>query len=72
MTPPTTQPAAAYPLPRPDHDPRFTYGLVFDIAVVLATHGYPRPAHTDYADLMLALFRFIYQPSQRNQQKGSQ
>jgi hypothetical protein len=63
--------AAAYPLPRPadDHDPRFTYGLVFDIADVLSTHGYPRPDHTDWADLMLALFRFIYQP---NQQEGIQ
>jgi hypothetical protein len=54
------------PLPRPDDDPRFTYGLVFDIADVLFQHGFPRPAHTDWADLMLALFRFIYQ------QKGNQ
>ncbi len=66
MNPSTTpQPAAAYPLPRPadDHDPRFTYELVFDIADVLATHGYPRPADTDWADLALALHRFIYQPN---------
>jgi hypothetical protein len=42
---------------------------VFDIADVLSTHGYPRPDHTDWADLMLALFRFIYQP---NQQEGIQ
>lgn len=71
MTPttPGSRPAAAYPLPRPadDHDPRFTYRLVFDIADVLCEHGYPRPDHTDWADLMLALFRFIYQP---NQQEG--
>jgi|GEM_PF-3556175 len=61
-------PAASYPLPRParDHDPRFTYGLVLDVADVLCQHGYPRPADTDWADLMLALFRFIYQ------QKGNQ
>jgi hypothetical protein len=58
---PHPEPAAAYPLPRPadDHDPRFTLGLVSDIADVLAAHGYPHP---DWADLMLALFRFIYQP----------
>lgn len=58
MTSSSTSPptVAAYPLPRPacDHDPRFTYGLVFDIADVLANHGYPRPDHTDWADLMLA------------------
>jgi hypothetical protein len=28
-----------------------------------------RPGHTDWADLMLALHRFIYQP---NQQEGAQ
>jgi len=39
---------------------------VLDVADVLCQHGYPRPADTDWADLMLALFRFIYQ------QKGNQ
>jgi hypothetical protein len=68
---PRPGPASAYPLRRPadDHDPRFTLGLVFDVADVLAAHGYPRPDHTDWADLMLALFRFLYQP---NQQEGDQ
>jgi hypothetical protein len=63
---------AAYPLPRPacDDDPRFTYGLVLDIADVLTGHGYPRPVDTDWADLMLALFRFLYQPPPA--QKGDQ
>jgi hypothetical protein len=32
---------------------------------VLTAHGYPRPDHTDWADLMLTLFRFIYQPNQQ-------
>jgi hypothetical protein len=66
--PPTV---AAYPLRRPagGDDPRFTYGLVFDIADVLANHGYPHPAGTDWADLMLALFHFLYQP---NKQEGDQ
>jgi hypothetical protein len=68
MTPTTPPPqAAAYALP--DDDPRFTYGLVFDIADVLAEHGFPRPVHTDWADLALALFRFLYQP---NKQEGDQ
>lgn len=51
-----------YPLPAPDADPRFTYGLIFDIADVLTSHGYPPPDGTDWADLMLALSRFLYQP----------
>jgi hypothetical protein len=72
MTPTTPQPQpAAYPLPRPDDDPRFTHGLCLDIADVLVQHGFPRPAHTDWADLMLALFRFIYQRP-AHQQKGNQ
>jgi hypothetical protein len=67
MTPRPQPTVATYPLPRPadDHDPRFTLGLVFDIADVLSKHGYPRPDHTDWADLMLALFRFIYQSNRQ-------
>ncbi|HEY3143114.1 MAG TPA: hypothetical protein VGJ86_18390 [Acidimicrobiales bacterium] len=57
---PTTHPPA-YPVPNPGQDPRFTHGLLFDIAEVLHRHGYPQPAGTDWADLMLALSRFIYQ-----------
>jgi hypothetical protein len=69
---PSSSTAAAYPLPRPacDDDPRFTSGLVFDIADVLTNHGHPHPADTDWADLMLALFRFLYQPPPA--QKGDQ
>jgi hypothetical protein len=51
----------AYPLPAPEHDPRFSYGLLFDIAEVLQRNGFPRPAGTDWADLMAALGRFLYQ-----------
>jgi hypothetical protein len=54
-------PQPAYPLPAPAHDPRFTYGLVFDIADVLTRHGYPQPAGTDWAHLMLTLSRALYQ-----------
>jgi hypothetical protein len=45
--------------------PQVHLRLVFDIANVLSAHGYPRPDHTDRADPMLALFRFIYQPNQQ-------
>ena len=50
-----------YPLPAPaDNDPRFTYGLLFDIAQVLQRNGFPQPAGTDWADLMTALGGFLY------------
>jgi hypothetical protein len=56
----TGQPA--YPLPQPTGtDPSITYGLIFDIAEALVRNGFPRPADTDWADLMLALHRFAYQ-----------
>ncbi|MEU3458186.1 hypothetical protein ABZ671_32070 [Micromonospora sp. NPDC006766] len=58
----TSTPAAAYPLPEPgDADPRFTYGLLFDIAEVLQRNGFPRPASADWANLMATLGRFLYQ-----------
>jgi hypothetical protein len=58
----TTTPQPAYPLPRPENDDsRFTYGLLFDIADVLQRNGFPRPAGTDWADLMTALGGFLYQ-----------
>ena len=51
-----------YPLPAPTgDDPRFTYGLLFDIAEVLQRNGFPQPAGTDWAHLMTALGRFLYQ-----------
>jgi hypothetical protein len=53
----------AYPLPRPgrEPDPRFTNGLVFDVADVLAAHGYPKvTAGADLVELHQALFRFLY------------
>ena len=56
-----TTPQPAYPLPVPADDPRFSYGLLFDIADVLTRHGFPHPAGADWADLMLALSRFLYQ-----------
>ncbi len=49
-----------------DNDPRFTFGLVLDVARVLASHGFPDltdPAVArggDLVDLQQTLFRFIY------------
>jgi hypothetical protein len=58
----TTSTQPAYPLPEPGSaDSRFTYGLLFDIADVLQRNGFPRPAGTDWADLMTALGGFLYQ-----------
>jgi hypothetical protein len=52
--------ARSYPLPRPEGDPRFTYGLHFEIGAVLEAHGYPKLSGTDFVDLGQALFRFLY------------
>lgn len=66
-TPQAEQPAPAYPVPAPGSgdDPRFCFGLTYDIAKVLAQYGYPpvRNAH-DFVSLQHALFRFIYQQEQ--------
>lgn len=52
----------AYPIrPLPDEDPRFTFGLVRDVAEVLERHGYPPVVNgLDHVDLQQALFRFLY------------
>jgi len=60
-----TAPQPAYPLPQPGGaDPRFTYGLLHDVAEVLQRNGFPRPAGTDWANLMAALHHFLYQPKE--------
>lgn len=60
---------SAYPLRRPGHsDQRFTVGLVFDIAAVLARHGYPDLASgNDLPHWQNALFTTIY----RQHSKGT-
>jgi hypothetical protein len=56
------QPKATYPLPRTDDDRRFTFGLVYDVAKVLAEHGYPAVSSGgDFVRLQQALFGFIYE-----------
>lgn len=53
--------ARHYPIrPQPDDDPRFTTGLVIDVAEVLERHGYPPVEDVDFVDLRQALFRFLY------------
>ena len=50
------------PLPAPaGSDRRFTYGLLHDIAEVLQRNGFRQPAGADWAHLMTALGRFLYQ-----------
>ena len=49
-----------YPLPAPDNDPRFTFGLIHEIAKTLESHGYPALTGMDAVDLMQALFRLLY------------
>ncbi|MEY9909746.1 hypothetical protein ABIA35_005989 [Catenulispora sp. MAP12-49] len=55
--------ARAYPLPRPesDGDPRFSFGLMYDVGKVLEAHGFPPVRNgSDHVDLMTALFGFVY------------
>ncbi|MEV6621039.1 hypothetical protein AB0M83_02525 [Amycolatopsis sp. NPDC051106] len=50
-----------YPLPARDEDDRFTFGLILDVADVLAAHGYPKlTSGDDYVALHGAVFRFLY------------
>lgn len=59
---------AVYPIPRPasGDDSRFTFGMIRDVAKVLAEHGYP-PADSgpDHVRLQQALFGFIYKEADR-------
>ena len=61
--------AHRYPIPAPDNDPRFTLGLVLDVADVLQQHGFPRIGSDnpgDYAELQQALFQFLYRGSEED------
>ena len=53
--------ARVFPLPAADDDPRFTFGLIYDVAKVLESAGYPPvKSGADFVDLRQALFRFLY------------
>lgn len=46
--------------PLQDDDPRFTTGLILDVANVLEAHGYPKVNGLDFVDLRQALGDFMY------------
>jgi len=53
----------AYPVPplNGDGDPRFTYGLLDEVAGVIEAHGYPKIMNgPDLMELHVGLFRFLY------------
>lgn len=55
--------ARAYPLPHPESgsDPRFSFGLMYDVGKVLESHGFPPVRNgSDLVDLMTALFGFVF------------
>src|SRR4051812_26928395 len=63
----TTDDERRFPLPRPTNDTEmFSYGLAYDVAKVLAEHGYPditsayQGAGRDFVDLQRSLFGFLY------------
>jgi hypothetical protein len=43
-----------------DDDPRFTFGLIVDVADTLGQHGYPTLHAKGLVDLGQALFCFLY------------
>ena len=49
-----------YPIRNRRSDPRFSHGLVNDVATVLTSYGYPRPAWGDLARLQALLVRFLH------------
>ncbi|GAA5010465.1 hypothetical protein [Kitasatospora paranensis] len=60
--------AAHYPVPQPEtgEDPRFTRGLLFDVARRIEDAGYPPiSAGRDLVRLMEALFAFCYRDESR-------
>lgn len=58
--------ARVYPVPRPDDDPRFTFGLTLDVADALGRHGFPIAAGPDFVALQAALFAFLYDTADAN------
>ncbi len=50
----------AYPLPDPADLPKFTFGLVIDVAAALGRHGYPPATGADLAELQQVLFGFLH------------
>jgi hypothetical protein len=49
-----------YPVPRAEADPRFSYGLLSDVARAIESAGYPPLTAPDLGRLHGVLFGFIY------------
>lgn len=54
-----TEPPPATAAHDPGEDPRFTFGLLLDVAHVLEAHGYPEHTSGDLVDLGQALYRYV-------------
>lgn len=61
----TTTPALErnYPLPAPESDPRFTFGLLYEVAKTIEAHGYPPLTGRDVVELQVALLGVLYAPT---------
>lgn len=47
--------------PTNDHDPRFTFGLIYDVAKVLEEHGYEGMRKGEaFVELNMHLFHFLH------------
>lgn len=65
MGPVVSMPADAsaernYPLPAPESDPRFTFGLLYEVAKTIEAHGYPPLTGRDVTELSVALLGLLY------------
>jgi hypothetical protein len=49
-----------YPLPAPESDPRFTFGLLYELAKTIEAHGYPPLTGRDVVELSVALLGVLY------------
>lgn len=56
----STRARGTYPLPAPTDDPRFSFGLLLEVAAALTAAGYPELTATDLVELQQALLRFLY------------
>ncbi|WP_157251014.1 hypothetical protein [Nonomuraea typhae] len=51
-----------YPLRLDGDDPRFNFGLLYDMSLLLESAGYPRLTGDDVVSLRQALYGFLYGP----------
>jgi hypothetical protein len=54
-------PEPVYPVDLEDDESRFTHGLLYDVAKVIESHGYPKlAAGRDLLELQMSLYAFLY------------